>query len=57
MKQEKTQLQEGHQDTVIEQQEQVLEVRLGVDGKFFSKFDTTYCHLKKTGLAHVEYIL
>lgn len=50
-KPEKAQLQEGHQDTVTEQQEQVLEVRLGVDGKFFSEFD---CHLKGTCLAHVE---
>jgi hypothetical protein len=56
-KQETAQLHEGHHDALTEQQEQVPEVRLGVGGKFFSKFDTTYCHLKKTDSVHVESIL
>jgi hypothetical protein len=36
---EHAQLQEGHHDTVIELQEQVVEVRLSIDGKVLSKLD------------------
>jgi hypothetical protein len=52
-KQENSQLQEGHHETDTVKQELVSEVRLGIDGKFFRKFDSIYCHLNKTGSTHI----